>query len=693
MIAVIQALRAFAVMLVVLGHVFPAWLPGGYIGVDVFFVISGFLILGQVIERIEAKQFSLTEFYLRRARRLLPAALVVLLAVTAATAVLMPRAWSEDTFREIALSAVYAVNWWLAHNAANYFSDSDTRSPVIHFWSLAAEEQFYIISPLALVSFHFIFLKRCKDLMSTRCAIAIALGLVAVISFAVATYQLKETPTETYFYAHARAWEFAIGGLAWLASRSQLYAGIERFSKLTIGAWILLLASSWILGPHSAVPGTDSVPVVLATAFILIIGDAHKVAALGRFFDSRTVRGLGAISYSLYLWHLPILVLLTFTRLNSLPEGLRGLLGICIAIPLATFTYHQVEVRFRQNRVDHARTLTPLMYYLLASLGVAACSWGLATNTHNRALAIADELYHLSLTPTQCFGGRARETSATCPNEGRLANPDFALQSWQTMTMHFDNGWPCQVEQGDSNVRDCAFGAADGVATQHVALFGDSHAGMWASALSMFALRDGLRVHTFIASSCTGTDSKESFASWLPPDMRGACLSWRERVASQLIASERINLVIVSGAVYELPQFASAASKDDDGEGFASLWQRLAASGKHVLVIDDIPPLKQSPPLCLTMAGEDSLDPCQRKDVELPHETAFGRAIQITRSGPFAQSIHWLSYRDTFCRNGLCSGVIGGIPAYVDRDHISAPMARSLAEPLRDMIQNVLPSH
>jgi peptidoglycan/LPS O-acetylase OafA/YrhL len=301
-VASIQALRAIAVIFVVLNHFFAGHLPGGYIGVDIFFVVSGFLISSHLLKELKGGNLNFSRFYLRRARRLLPASLLVLALTALGSYLLIPLAWQVANLKDAAAAAVYGVNWWLAANAVNYFADSGVASPVTHYWSLSAEEQFYLVWPALLY-----FSLRAAVVRTKRTAenlipvvIGILMATVLTLSLIVAILAIHHSPSAAYFLTYTRAWEFAAGGLAALMIgnlRNRLQTG---WIKPIFGAaWLTLIVCSWILRPESGVPGLAATPVVLATVIILVIGDDHASTLARRVIGLSPVQWIGDISYSL----------------------------------------------------------------------------------------------------------------------------------------------------------------------------------------------------------------------------------------------------------------------------------------------------------------------------------------------------------------------------------------------------------
>ncbi len=676
MVLAIQALRAFAVLSVVIDHAFPGLWPGGFVGVDVFFVISGCLMTTHLVRERDAGVLSLAGFYLRRARRVLPAALLVLAATAVGTLLLLPPAWRPTTLGDIAAAAAYGVNWWLVARAVSYFAEGGPASPVKHFWSLSVEEQFYLVWPV-LVLLAARLGRRGRG--ATASSLAVLLSAVVLLSFAAALVATGRDRTAAYFMTQGRVWEFALGGLAGLAAPAAARSGPLLRGALFLAAWPILFAAGFLLGPNARVPGLDIVPVTIATSVLLALGDQHGVGPAGRLIAWRPVQWLGARSYSLYLWHWPVLVFAPFLLGRGILHPWQAALSLLVSLGLAELTYRQVENRFRAGRAAplQRRPVRALAGYLLASALVALAALGLAARETERADDVADRLFQLSQMPGPCFGGRAAEPGADCPLSHRLTDEDFALQTWSTQRVAVPNGALCQNEPGDAVLRPCEWGAAEPKVRRRIAMLGDSHSGMWAAAIIPFAEAEGIRILSYQASSCAATDDPRSFAVYLAADRRAACLAWRQAATAAVLADPSIDTVLVSANAHQQAIWTGSGWAEDDGAGFARLWMRIVAAGKRVVVIDDVPLLRAPLPDCLARPHPAD-DPCARPAAEVPTVTPLGRAVARLNT----DRVTFLSLRDVFCDDALCHAIIGGIPAYMDADHISAPLARSLSSRL-----------
>jgi peptidoglycan/LPS O-acetylase OafA/YrhL len=696
-VASIQALRAFAVISVVLNHFFPHYVPGGYIGVDVFFVVSGFLISSHLLKELKNGDLNFGRFYLRRARRLLPASLLVLALTASATYFLLPLAWQATNLRAEAAAAVYVVNWWLAENAVNYFADTGVPSPVNHYWSLSVEEQFYLVWPaLLFFSLRIAFIKGRR---SSERLIPVVVGrlmaTVLLVSLISAILAIHYNRSAAYFLTYTRAWEFAAGGIGSLALgnlKSRLRPGWTKL--LFVASWLTLIASSQFLNPGSDVPGLAAVPAVLATAIVLVVGDDHTMLLARRVIGFAPVQWFGDISYSLYLWHWPLLILTPIALgASALDRGQRVLL-LGISLALSGITKRHVEDRFRfprPSRKHAARTLDKapaLAVYLLMSAGLAGLTFIGARSVENKSIKIGEQLYRLSLNPGPCFGARATEPGVDCPNSHLLADRDFALQNWSTQINNPANGHFCQNPPGDSKLAPCEFGAAENASKRRIALLGDSHAGVWQAALARFVEPLGIRVQSFLASSCVITADDRSFATYMAPQNRDACRIWRGEAEAAIIADKHIDTVVISDNAYNQKILVGAGDwSEDDGRGVAEILRRFHAAGKRVIVIDDVPNLPNELPDCLARAVTNN-DPCAIDETQVPASTPLGRGAALMPAG----EIDYLTFKDVFCDGALCHTVIGGIPVYMDADHISAPFARTLADRLeRAITGNDLP--
>ncbi|WP_306894487.1 acyltransferase family protein [Agromyces albus] len=360
----IQALRAVAVCAVVLHHGWPAVAPAGYMGVDVFFVVSGFLITGLLLRDAgSARRISLKRFYERRARRILPAAVATLLAVSVLTLLFVPqREWS-GFFREIVTSTLYVENWQLAADSQNPARDDLRSTPVQHFWSLSVEEQFYLVWPFLVVGS--LWFARVRG-ASVRTVAAVALVVVTIASFAYGVALTAADHNLAYFSTIARGWEFGIGGLLALAA-----APVGRERLRTVISWLgiaLIVVPIVTFTGVTVFPGWVAVIPVAGTLAVIWAGMPLTSWSTARLTGLAPVQWVGDVSYSLYLWHWPVFMFVPYvTGVPSPPWLMVLLVGLSLAI--AGLSKRWIEDPFRIGTTD-APLRRPAV--ILSGLGVAA---------------------------------------------------------------------------------------------------------------------------------------------------------------------------------------------------------------------------------------------------------------------------------------------------------------------------------
>lgn len=356
----IDGLRAIAVATVVLFHARAPFFGGGYIGVDIFFVISGFLITGILIQDIEARRYSLTEFYVRRARRILPALFVMLAACIPVAWVWMLPADFADFGRSIAAAALFLSNVHFSRHA-DYFSTAAELQPLLHTWSLAIEEQFYLVFPPLL----FLLVTR-----GGRRIALIVLGVIALASLALAEVGWRIRPEENFFFTPSRIWELLAGSLAALGIRLRPQA--PRGGPAALGLAMILV--SLLLLPGMPSPSLATLLPVLGAVLVLVWGG--QGTRVGQILSLRPVVWLGLISYSTYLWHQP---LMAFTRLRLAEEPRAGVMALLViaSVLLGWLSWRWVEQPFRGGapllagrRLPLATAVVGIVLFSAAGIGI-----------------------------------------------------------------------------------------------------------------------------------------------------------------------------------------------------------------------------------------------------------------------------------------------------------------------------------
>ncbi|MDQ5839588.1 MAG: acyltransferase, partial [Chloroflexota bacterium] len=378
----IQALRAVAVMMVVLYHYWPGTLKGGYVGVDAFFVISGYLITSHLLrESDRTGTVRLWAFYARRARRLLPASLLVLLFAALGAILLLPTDLWDATAHELMASGFYVQNLWLASKAVTYSASNDVASPVQHYWSLSAEEQFYLVWPSLIIISCLLARRWLRG--RTLTAVGFTLLLVTLGSLALSVWATQTNPAAAYFITPTRAWEFGAGALVVLLMRKWVpplaWARLLRWLGL-----IALLASAWLFSGVTPFPGHAALLPVTATAAIIVAGDTGRADPSDLIVRLRPVQWLGDASYSIYLWHWPMLVFAPYVVHHNLraPE-LLALMLLCLVISGLSRSFAEDATRFwpRLTRTPRAT---------LAAAGVGMLVIALVSGTQVYAAGVRE---------------------------------------------------------------------------------------------------------------------------------------------------------------------------------------------------------------------------------------------------------------------------------------------------------------
>jgi hypothetical protein len=362
-----------------------------------------------------------------------------------------------------------------------------------------------------------------------------------------------------------------------------------------------------------------------------------------------------------------------------------GVALIGVSVLAAWFTKVCVEDPLRVHSLVPARRAVRDLS-VLCSLSVLLAFSAAALSKHqvNKETQVAEKLYRLSLNPGECFGGNAALSGADCRNLRELDDPDYAFQAWRNQIEINPNSdrKNCLNERRDVRVMPCSFGVKDGDEHGRVALLGDSHAGMWAASLGVFAQQLGLRVDVYTAASCPPTLMDDVFSKTMDLKDRTACAHWRREAIKRIEADPKVKFVVISGFVRLHERLRDGQWEADDGSGYATTWQRFLDAGKKVVVIDDIPELPFYFANCLAMhhgnAAKCSYERTPAKEPS-PYAKAVGRIA--------SKGIALISFDDVLCDTAKCYPVVGGIPAYVDEDHVSAPFARSVASTLRNAIE------
>ncbi|WP_061961237.1 acyltransferase family protein [Demequina flava] len=669
----IQALRAIAVGAVIVYHLWPDALPGGYIGVDVFFVVSGFLITGHLIrEHGKHGNINLPSFWGRRIRRLLPSAITVLTATVIAVFLVVPAAYWESFLREVAASALIVENWALAASAVDYLAADGAASPVQHFWSLSVEEQFYLAWPVLLVAL------LAMDRSGHRIVVP-AIAFVGVASLAHAWVLIDQHDAAAYFVTTARAWEFAAGALlAALAMRSRDEARDHR-SRLLAQWWrptlgiagiSVLLFVFWEFDSATAVPGPVTLVPVLATVAVIAAGDRH-VGPLGRLYRLPGVQWLGAVSYTAYLWHWPLIVLVPFA-LKRDADAITLVAILVLTLVMAAATHRLVEERLR-----HGRGPVTWRTFVAAAAAVATvvtAAWVLAQRADD------GDARPLAANQEACLGAQSWTEELDCSTvEWADVEPARTGVEDDVSPVYDDE---CRTSPVQSEVKTCEYGASENTADASVVLVGDSHAAQWFPAIEQVALQQNWNLTVYFKAACPFTDAASQLAN---DDHRDSCVEWNDEVL-QRIARSKPDLVVTSAT--RAHEFAEDSSRSEAlaVDGYAERWENLLEVVGSVVVLEDTPQMDQEQLRCLAASTGPEPD-CQRDATE-----ALARPAVLGAAADTVSEVRYLDVNPSLC-DSKCATVISGAVVYRDTSsHMTETFARTLAPWLGTRLASTLVS-
>ncbi|WP_161962322.1 acyltransferase family protein [Nocardioides speluncae] len=695
----IQGLRAIAVLTVLLSHAGVPFLPGGYVGVDVFFVISGYLITGLLVaEAGRAGAISLGSFYARRARRIIPAATVVIVVTVAATVIWASLIDAVDVVYDGVWAALFAANIRFGLEGVDYFAQDETASPLQHYWSLAVEEQFYLVWPLVIMAVLAMVARRrgSDDVVAGshppayREPLLVVLAVICTASLAWSAYQTGVEPGSAYFSTLTRAWELGIGAFCAIAGASIVRDWTQRARELGAGIGVVGIAISCVVYDETtAFPGAAALLPVLATGLLLLAGQnpGKTPTFTALLLSVRPMRVIGDWSYSLYLWHWPLLVVPALYLARDLTPW-ETALAVAAAFVLAGASYRWVETPFREpGRFAGLRWMKGgralLIYPASATLVLATCGAGWAWTER-----IGGEHGDEPAITTANFG--TSETKAALPEDDTKALVAASVLAARNHVKVPSDLTPDLLDLRDdvADVGDCDYSyedvrdlclRGDEDADRTMVVVGDSHGRHWIPAFDEIAEQTGYAVYYLVKPQCT--------AALVEPARVGTNEEWPDCPEFHEWMLEQVDdldpeLVVVSTASPTDGIYAAGERVDYEDEpevmraGFTDLYDALEPLADEVVVVGDVPKLPEDPATCLSSRpahlGECMSQPDERAALmtEISRETAVAAGLRYVDPKP------WLCHRE------YCPMVIGSTLPYRDPGHLTTTYASELAEPL-----------
>ncbi len=631
----IEGLRGIAVLLVVLYHASLPGVNGGYIGVDIFFVMSGYLITGLLLQEMRTNgQIHFLQFYARRARRLLPASAFVVLATLLGSYTALAPVEQKNVSITAVSTALYGSNLRFIHQKTDYLAADANNDPLLHTWSLAVEEQFYFVWPLLLWA-----TLRKRHESQARARLYVVMVAMTILSFLGSWYLTRYAPPWAFFGSPARAWEFGLGALATLWNGR----GLPRFVLFVFSLTGLaaILGASYFFTANTPFPGTAALLPVLGTALLLLQPSGVKPDLVKIGLSHPLLLFFGRVSYSWYLWHWPVLVLAGVVW-NLHLEG--RLICVLVSLLLAYVTHVLIENPVRFNKPLAARP---------------GLSIGLAASVTLISVGLCGSLYfigkRLARSPQQVAYTRATDDLPIVDRNG------------------------CSVGYSPTENPPCVFGDTGAATT--VVLLGDSHAGQWFPALDRIAVKNHWKLISWTKSACPVASLDHVFDRNLGRDY-AECKTWRSAVIRRVEALHPSAVVVSNFSAYY--RMTGHVTEREWQSGLRLTLSEFDAAHIPVVLVRDPPAPFFDAPVCLARAAwqgrppECGFTPDRSLRASIDHsESAAHESLPLART---------VDVSATICPGASCQPQQEHTLLYRDRHHLTATYAASLAPLLETQI-------
>lgn len=650
----IQGLRAVGALLVATFHIWVGKVSGG---VDVFFVVSGYLILGSLLkEAARSGSIDLVGLAYRLSKRLLPAALFVILAIMLAAWLWLPQIRWASVIKEAIASTLYIENWKLIRQAVDYLARDELPSPFQHYWAISIQGQFYVVFGIGLA----LWLYLARTALRRTAGLVLPIAIIFAGSLAYSIWlTIVDQPT-AYFSTFTRLWEFALGGLLAAVLPKLTLTGPVRLVLGWLG-FLAVLSCGAVLQVAAVFPGYAALWPTLGACCIIAAGRTGSPIGADRILASRPLAYVGDISYSLYLWHWPILIVYraVFHRVEA--GFLDGIAILALAFVLSAATQRFVEQPF--IRLDR-KAANPWPWLAKAATGAAAIllvagGWyGYLTKVkHDELAAPLDLRTHPGALAF--YGPAAMDHIPIRP--GPLSVRDDKPVSYDD---------DCHQSLSSRRAVACVYGNPKGKTS--IAIVGGSHALMWLPAFQEIAARRDLKITTITKSSCR-------FSSWYEGGsvaFREACARWNEQALAKLLEMK-------PDAIFTTAT-AGVGAEERIPQGYADRWRALGKAGIDVLASRDTPWMMFDVAECVETEGANAMA-CKR-----PRAQLLTTPNPVEAAGTLPSNVHYIDLTRFFCTADVCPPVAGNVLIYSDLNHITATYARTLSAFLEEAIVDAL---
>lgn len=649
----VQGLRALAVLMVVAYHV---WLGRVSGGVDIFLLISAFLLTLSFVRKAETgRPFGLLAHWLHLFKRLLPAAVVVILGVLAGTRLILPQSRWPEVLDQAWASLLYSQNWLLAETAVDYYAqDHAGASPLQHFWSLSIQGQVFILWPVIFAGSAALLalLRRVPALSRVNYRGVLALVFGAVFAFSLA-YSVEQTATNqayAYFDTRARLWEFALGSLLALALP---YLKPARVLRVVLG-WtglVAMVSCGLLLTVDRSFPGYVALWPTLAAAAIIVAGQTGSRCGVDRFLSSKPLVALGDNSYALYLWHWPVLVLALAATGVEAPNLSQGLGIVGAAVVLAVLTTRFVEKPLRDWHWPKRRAWR-------TAVVIVACGTVLAGPVAVWQTTLTAEESATAAQPRELTPGAA----ALAPKNAPVPVPEAKIIPGPAA---LDHDWagihaPCTGANATSNpiLEGCRQAVPEGETTKRIVVLGDSHSQQYLGALAPIAAARGWELVTLLMPACRfGAESVERSAE---------CNAYNQASAAYVLEHQPDAVFTVASLTHEEAPF------ETEVPGYLEGVRPLADAGIEIIGIRDNPRFTFNMPECIQRNGPDA------PECSVSLEKSLASPSPLESYAGQVQGLHLMDMSDFICARGICPGVVGNVYVYKDDNHLTRTYVESM---------------
>lgn len=641
----IEGMRAIAILMVIGAHFSIPGLAAGFIGVDIFFVLSGFLITGILVREYNQNQrLDLPRFYANRLRRLFPALATMLVLSSLAAAYILPATQHIAHSKAAVMAALWLSNIHFTFADVDYFAAETSSNAFVHTWSLGVEEQFYLLWPLLILSA--LVLPASKG--RTR-PLWIMLAGIAILSLLACLHVAKTHPIFAFYMMPTRAWQFAAGGMVWLLSQQHITTSISARSGSLV-AVLLLLPAMLLIGPNTTYPGLLALLPTLATCALLWAGHckqspSHKVLSVP------LMQWIGRVSYSWYLWHWPVLIL----GEHIMP--IRGhfsntAVAIALSLLLAVITHHVIENPIRFGKIKHTRPRW--------QIGVTLTVMALMTS---QLLRWHDDTENRLYRHQETFNTNQERIKRGLELISKDEYKEYTSAMYDLPSFYQDN---CDSWYQNDELKPCRYGNSS--TTKTAVLLGDSIGAQWFPAVTELYNTGEWSVVVITKSACPIVD-EPLFYSRIGREYT-ECSSWRDK-AIQWIIKNKPDVLFIGSAPYEF-------SDQKLQSGTNRILAQISPVVDHIYIIEANPVLGFSGPECLMQNQNDSSKKCTAPMHSTKGHAQTARILETVTMN--YENVHWLETASLVCPGDICRAERDSMIIFRDSEHLTARFAAFSAE-------------